>query len=132
MRGPKPKPTALKIVNGNPGHRPLPKDEPRPEGDVVKPAFVKAKAARLWNQYAPELERLGILTSMDVDMFGTWCCLMAEFQGDQKNFGPSKMAHMRGLAASFGMDPSARVRLGTPAGKQREEDKAEKYFKRSG
>jgi hypothetical protein len=32
--GPKPKPTSLKLVQGNPGKRPIPEDEPKPE--VVK------------------------------------------------------------------------------------------------
>ncbi len=30
MRGRKPKPTALKLVSGNPGHRPLNTREPKP------------------------------------------------------------------------------------------------------
>ena len=30
MPGPKPKPTSLKLLQGNPGHRALPKSEPQP------------------------------------------------------------------------------------------------------
>ena len=37
MRGPKPTPTALKIVRGNPGKRALPKDEPTPPAGEVDP-----------------------------------------------------------------------------------------------
>jgi hypothetical protein len=36
-----PKPTALKLMTGNPGRRPLPKDEPAPpKGDVLAPAWL--------------------------------------------------------------------------------------------
>ena len=30
MPGPKPKPTRLKVLQGNPGHQKLPKNEPKP------------------------------------------------------------------------------------------------------
>ncbi len=128
MVGRKPKPTALKLIRGNPGKRPLNNNEPMPIGDVNKPAFVKGKAAQLWIQYAPELERLGVLTVVDVDMFGAWCCLMAEFQESPERCNAARIAQMRALASTFGLDPSARVRLGTPAKNKRQHDPAEKYF----
>mgnify|MGYP000896210076 FL=1 len=34
MRGAKPKPTHLKLLAGNPGKRPLNRNEPRPQGDL--------------------------------------------------------------------------------------------------
>ena len=40
MRGRRPKPTALKLIEGNPGKRPLPRDEPTP------PVGAKAEGAR--------------------------------------------------------------------------------------
>lgn len=49
-RGRKPKPTALKIFEGNPGKRPLPKNEPKPSKGVVKPPFVlDATGKKVWN-----------------------------------------------------------------------------------
>ncbi len=56
MPGRKPTPTALKLLKGNPGKRPLPENEPNPQGEVKKPVFVKHRATRIWKQYAPELE----------------------------------------------------------------------------
>ncbi len=121
------KPTALKIVTGNPGKRPLPENEPDPQGEVKKPPFVKGKAVRLWKLRAPELERLGVLRSVDVEMFGVWCCLMAEFAESPRSFNAARLTQMRALATSFGIDPSARARMGTvPMGKKK--DGAEEFF----
>jgi len=122
------KPTGLKIVTGNPGKRPLPENEPIPQGEVKKPAFVTGKATQLWKKRAPELERLGILTSIDVEMFGAWCCLMAEFQESPRSFNAARLSQMRALASSFGLDPSARARMGTPSSKPKKTNGAEKYF----
>ena len=36
IRGRKPKPTALKVLEGNPGHRPLNKKEPMPKGKLPR------------------------------------------------------------------------------------------------
>ena len=35
-RGAKPKATVLKLVTNKPGHKPLPKDEPQPQGRVAQ------------------------------------------------------------------------------------------------
>lgn len=116
-------------MKGNPGNRPVNTNEPQPQGAVKKPSFVTKRAARIWKQYAPELQRQGVLTSNDVDMFGTWCCLMAEFQESPQHFPASRISQMRALASTFGLDPSSRTRLGTPTPKgQKEKDPAEKYF----
>ena len=129
MVGRKPTPLGIKIVTGNPGKRPLPEPGPQPQGTVKKPPFVKGLAAKLWKQYVAELERLKLLTGIDCDMFGVWCCLMAEFQEAPRNFNASKITQMRALASSFGLDPSTRTRLGTPVPKKAiEENKAQKYF----
>ncbi len=119
-------PTALKVVKGNPGKRPLPENEPDPRGEVKKPAFVKYRATRFWKQFAPELERLGVLKSTDVVMFGVWCCLVAEFDESPRSFNAAKLAQMRALAASFGLEPSSRSRFSVPQPKKK--DGAEEFF----
>ena len=49
MRGPKPTPTALKIINGNPGKRALPKGEPIPVGDLSEaPDFLSESQRDGW------------------------------------------------------------------------------------
>lgn len=133
-RGPKPKPTELKRVQGNPGHRPL-NQSPKPGLSVKKPRGMQPLGKRFWDEYAPELERLQILTGVDSAAFR----LMAEHfaftiqaarelqdegltietdDGIKKNpvaqiFKDNSLA-FRGYAAEFGMTPSARTRLKTP------------------
>ena len=127
MTGRKPTPTALKLLKGNPGKRPLPENEPDPRGEVKKPPFVKGyRPQKLWKQYAPELERLGVLKSTDVDMFGGWCCLMAEMQEAPQLFTAAKWSQLRALAASFGLEPSSRSRFSVP--QPRKKDDAEEFF----
>ena len=128
----KPKSTALKLLTGNPGKRPLPENEPQPEGEVVCPEFVAEdpEAKKIWDYYAPMLEAQGVLTSWDVHMFGAWCCLAAEFEIHPARFNSAKLAQMRGLAAAFGLDgPKSRAQMSVGDGKK-EEDPAEKYFTR--
>src|SRR5262249_46223486 len=102
-------------------------DEPKPEGEVIKPAFVKKAAAKLWAQYAPGLIAQGVLTSWDVDMFGVWCVMMAGFQKIPERFTAAQLTQLRGLASSFGLLPADRARLHTP--KPIIENPAEKYFR---
>lgn len=128
MKGRNPKPTNLKLVLGNPGRRPLKEDEPKPDGMAIKPKFLSTRASEIWDQYCPELTRIGILTSVDSHMFAAWCSLAEELEIDPKMMTAARIAQMRSLASAFGMDASARVRLGrTPDGKSHE-DPAAAYF----
>lgn len=115
MRGRKPKPTRLKVLNGNPGKRALPNDEPVPTGEVVKPAWLRPSAGILWDQYAPELIELGLITSIDVEKFGQWCTLAAMFRRQPHKMPANLIARMDSMSERFGMDPSARARMGTPS-----------------
>lgn len=132
LRGRKPNPGELHLITGNPGKRPVNEQAPVPEGEVKKPAFVKGRAARIWRQYAASLEAQGVLTAWDVDTFGAWCCLMAEFQEDPRRMVTAKITQMRVLGESFGLLPTGRARLKTGAGKKETADPAEKYFGRPG
>ena len=129
MAGRRPKPTHLKVLLGNPGKRPLPESEPEPpEGDVVRPELLKYREAELWDQYAPRLVEMGTLTVVDVPLFAAWCVLMAEFEEVKANMQASGIAQLRMLAASFGMDASARAKLGSTSGKRKPKDPAEQFF----
>jgi P27 family predicted phage terminase small subunit len=66
LRGFAPKPTALKILEGNPGKRPLNKREPRPaDSQVHCPASLSPDAQREWRRLAPVLRRMKVLTEAD-------------------------------------------------------------------
>lgn len=68
-RGPPPKPTALKLLAGNPGKRAINRTEPKPEpakkGERRCPASLPPTGKRLWKSLVPELERLQLLTRID-------------------------------------------------------------------
>ena len=91
-KGRKPKPTAVKVIQGNPGGRPLNQQEPRFKvANLPVPAQllekVKVKndagqevevdrwkvAREEWNRVAPELARVGVLTKVDEKALIGYC-----------------------------------------------------------
>jgi len=83
--GRKRKPTALKLILGNPGRRPLPAREPRPDtSPPAPPEWLTPEALAEWQRRAPELHRIGILTSIDAVAFGTRCQLVADYVAAQQ------------------------------------------------
>lgn len=79
--GPKPTPTALRELRGNPGRRPLPVNEPEPSGleEVDPPAHLSTEAKREWRRLAPELIRLRLLTVADFAAFTGYCSAWSDF-----------------------------------------------------
>lgn len=72
MRGRKPKPTILRLISGNPGRRPLPKDEPQPEGDLLAPpAWMSVSQMAGW-RYAIEHAPPGQLKLLDRGTMTVW------------------------------------------------------------
>jgi P27 family predicted phage terminase small subunit len=73
-RGKKPKPSHLKLVTGNPGKRPLPKNEPQPE--ILVPSVPKELCddGKLeWGRVSLELYRLGLLSEIDRAALVAYC-----------------------------------------------------------
>ena len=74
MRGRKPKPTQLKVLEGNPGRRPLNKNEPQPEVRVPTcPQHLCPSAKAEWKRLALQLFTLGILTTLDRSTLAAYC-----------------------------------------------------------
>ena len=74
-RGPTPKPTAIKIAQGVRPDR-INNDEPRPDRLAASPdppAHLDDVARELWNQLAPTLHQIGVLTSLDLPMLSVLC-----------------------------------------------------------
>lgn len=72
MRGAKPKPTHLKIVSGNPGHRPINKSEPMPAGALHDaPGWLTAGQSDGWD-YAIEHAPQGLLKRLDRAILTIW------------------------------------------------------------
>ena len=74
--GPRPKPTKLKVLAGNPGKRPLPEAEPAParlDRLPNAPRYLNKWGQGEWRRLGPELIRLGLLTVADLSVFAAYC-----------------------------------------------------------
>lgn len=73
-RGPAPKPSRLRVLQGNPGKRPLNENEPKPKLVAPKrPPWITGEARKEWERVAPELEKLGLLTVVDGASLAAYC-----------------------------------------------------------
>jgi phage terminase small subunit len=115
MRGKPPKPTVLKLITGNPGHRPINQNEPKPKAGCTKPSFLDEAASAVWDEFAPELIRVGLLTEADRLTFGRLCVLAAQIIR-QPVVDPNKDREFRLRCSEFGMTPTARARLSVNVG----------------
>jgi P27 family predicted phage terminase small subunit len=71
LRGKPPKPTVIEIAEGRPGHRPLPRGEPKPapitpEEAMTPPEHLTEGGKHWWLYYAPLLLGLKVLTEADL------------------------------------------------------------------
>lgn len=79
MPGPPPKPTRLKLLEGNRGKRTPPENEPEPEpievDEVEPPEFLGKRGKQIWNRLV-ELwgaEGSGVLAESDVGIAALYC-----------------------------------------------------------
>ena len=74
MKGPKPTPTRLKVLRGNPGQRPLPGREPQVPAVVPDPpTWLEGEALTKWHEVSTNMAGLGILTRLDRDVLTVYC-----------------------------------------------------------
>lgn len=72
--GPAHKPTALKLIQGNPGHQKLNRNEPKPRPIAPPcPAWLDLEAKREWRRIARELDSVGLLTTVDRAALAGYC-----------------------------------------------------------
>lgn len=137
MPGPLPKPSHLKVLNGNPGNRPLNEQEPRPaQGEPLKPSWLEGRAASAWDELVPELARIGLLTVVDGHALAVYCeawatyvqasevvrkegVLIESYRGGMaKNPAAQIMRDsadlMMKVGGQFGLSPATRARLQVP------------------
>lgn len=75
QRGPRPIPTHLRVLRGNPSHRPI-REEPQPTIPATcpePPDFLVGYASDEWWRIGEELYRLGLLTVVDVGPLAAYC-----------------------------------------------------------
>lgn len=76
MAAPKPRPTRIKELEGNPGRRPLPKNEPRPQipDEIPRaPSHLTREAKKEWKSMSLKLHTLGLLTDIDESALALYC-----------------------------------------------------------
>nr|DAR21912.1 MAG TPA: terminase small subunit [Caudoviricetes sp.] len=133
-RGRKPKPTALKLLEGNPGKRPINENEPiPPKGKVKCPTWLEAEAKKEWKRLAPSLEAMGVLTQADLTAFAGYCQAYARWkeaeefisqhgsifqtpsgyvqQVPQVSIAQQNLKIMQSFCSEFGLTPATRARI---------------------
>jgi len=143
-RGPPPKPTAIRKLQGNPGHRPLNDREPEPRPDTPRcPSWLTDEAKVVWRRMVPELRVMGVLTAADGDALAAYCQTFARWkaaeeflakhgevyplkddqgrircmqQFPQVSISRNLLHLLRNYQREFGLTPSARSRIAVGGG----------------
>lgn len=150
--GRKPKPSALKLLSGNPGKRPFNHGEPDfpIDGELVPPEHLEGKAREEWLRCAPLLRDAGVLTSIDKTAFSALCmcysrwleaehhvrregCVISGSTGSPVmnpyvRVAAQALDQMRALMGDFGMTPSSRTRLKAECPGEGEDDLEKELF----
>ena len=86
MAGRKPKPTALKKLEGNPGKRKLNTKEPMPgKGMPDCPKWLLPEAKEEWKRLCQKLSEMGVLTEVDMAAFAAYCQSYARWKEAQQH-----------------------------------------------
>ena len=133
-KGRKPKPTVIKLLEGNPGKRPINKKEPSPpKGAPSCPDWLLPDAQDEWGRLAPQLDNLGLLTAADMTAFAGYCQAYARWkeaeefitqhgtifktpsgyvqQVPQVSIAQQNLKIMQSFCSEFGLTPASRARL---------------------
>ena len=133
-RGRKPKPTAVKLLEGNPGKRPINKREPTPQKVAPEcPTWLNEEAKLEWDRLADKMMNLGTLTEMDMAAFAGYCQSYARWkeaeefiekhgtivktpsgywqQVPQVSIAQTNLKIMLKFCSEFGLTPSSRSRM---------------------
>lgn len=144
-RGPKPKPTALRLLEGNPGHKPINESEPKPERAawLEAPEWLGDHGRAKWFALVPHLGAVGLFTVLDADALAMYCeawdeffaaraeieasgivaCAGsgAEYQHPAVGIKNKAIQRIRQFAQDFGMTPAARQGLNAAPGGQQDD-----------
>lgn len=153
-RGRKPKPTNMKLLEGNPGKKPLNKNEPIPGKKAPKcPAWLEGEAKKEWKRMAKQLEVMGVLTQVDATAFAGYCQAYARWkeaeefitkhgtifktpagyiqQVPQVSIAQTYLKIMKDFCSEFGLTPSSRSRICISTDAE-PDDPMEKLLKKAG
>ena len=150
-RGRKPKPTAIKLLEGNPGCRPLNRTEPKPTGVPVCPDWLEEEAKAEWERMGGILADMGVLTEVDTMTFAGYCQAYARWkeaeefisqhgsiirtpngylqQVPQVSIAQTNLKIMLKFCEEFGLTPSARSRISANKSTEETTDEMEKLLR---
>ena len=141
----------MKVLEGNPGKRPLNLFEPVPEEKMPEcPEWLEKEAKEEWDRLAVPMFRLGLLTELDMAAFASYCQAYARWkeaeefisqhgsivrtpsgywqQVPQVSIAQTYMKQMGKFATEFGLTPASRSRLIADAGQNKPEDEMEELL----
>ncbi len=84
MPGPAPKPSKLKLLQGNPGHKKLNKAEPVFTGQPDCPSWITQTAKTEWKRIVKELESLDLLRAVDSSALASYCQAFARWRSAEE------------------------------------------------
>ena len=137
MPGPPPKPTSLRLLNGNPGKRPINNNEPTPPVEMPRcPAHLNDVAKKEWRRISKDLLRLNLLSKIDgtalaiyCEAYSRWveaCDQIRQFgmvlrspkqailmQSPYLPIANKAIEQMKAMLLEFGMTPASRSRIDT-------------------
>jgi P27 family predicted phage terminase small subunit len=154
-RGRKPKPTALKVLEGNPGNRKLNKNEPKPNALVSPcPDWLEDEAKAEWERTGKVLAQTGVLTEVDTTAFAGYCQAYARWkeaeeyltengsivrtpngylqQVPQVSIAQTNLKIVLKFCEQFGLTPSSRSRIVTNNSTEDTTDEMEKLLRGDG
>lgn len=134
MQGRKPKPTAVKLLEGNPGKRALNRAEPKPRVVLPPPPdHLGEEEKAKWEVAVKELHPLGLITTIDQDALAMYCVIFVRWMKAEKmvrekgeiiktaagniiqnpylSIANRALEQLNKLGAEFGMTPSSRSRV---------------------
>ncbi len=127
------KPTALKLLEGNPGKRAINNDEPKlPSAESAAPKGLAGRALAVWNGLASDMTTAGMLKSGDTHTLRVFCEVVADtekFTALCRKVGPENSVklgyvkrldmlrkQLREFSGILGLNPSSRSAIKvTPA-----------------
>ena len=154
-KGRKPKPTAIKKLEGNPGRRPLPENEPEYPFGTTCPNFMPVYGRSEWKRLYPILVKARVLTRADRVALAGYCEAYARWRraveyldkaGTDVYMTPSgtlrPLPHvtiaanasdqMRKWASTLGITPSNRTRIEPIPDKAEEADPLAEFLAGAG
>lgn len=155
MAGRRPKPTVLRLVQGNPGKRPLNRSEPKPKRkSPIRPAHLSEKAKTAWPKVSRILSGLSVLTVADGLSLEGLCEAYADYLDSREELRKAGSAYyqiategggvmwrahpalavrndadrrLRAWLVEFGLTPAARSKVKMD-GDAQESDPAARFF----